>query len=203
MQQRLKLSIFHSLLDLVFPPICVYCGDYTDLKFLCENCWQQSELLDLSGRCKHCFEEIEGGTLCPKCARAPLLPFERAAVFDKRSPICKILNEDNIMATASFAYYQWLKLDWKEPDLIVSIPPSRSGVAKEFASLCSQPCPNLFRRVAWPVGTERWEILDHLIEENSIILLFDDGCSLKELQMATAALSTTFPKKVYLISLYA
>jgi hypothetical protein len=53
------------------------------------------------------------------------------------------------------------------------------------------------------VGTERWEILDHLIEENSIILLFDDGCSLKELQMATAALSTTFPKKVYLISLYA
>ena len=196
------MSIFRSLLDLIFPPFCVECGDYTDLKYLCQNCWAQSGLLDIHDRCRHCFDEIGQESICAKCLSHPTLPFERAAVFDARMPIRRLLKEDTVNAAAGFSYYQWLRLDWKEPDLIVPIPSRHFGVAKQFAQLCNKPCVDLFRKIAWPLGSQRWEVRDQLIEENSTILLFDEGCSLKQLQLASAALSTAFPKKVYLISLF-
>lgn len=196
------MSFFRSLVDLVFPPICVSCKEVTQLKYLCENCWLQSSLLDLNGRCTHCFDEIEEGVLCARCARNPLLPFQRAAVFDRQSPIFEVLNPDHAIAAASFAYYQWLKLDWAEPDLIISIPPDKSKVCRAFSDLCSKPNPKLFRRIAWPLQTEKWEVFEPLIEEHSTVLLFDEGASLKQLQLATTALSAAFPKKVYLISLF-
>jgi hypothetical protein len=195
--------MIRALVDLVFPPYCVDCGAFTRLKYLCEDCWKQSVILDSFGRCQHCFEEVERGTLCARCARAPLLPFERAAVFDRRMPIYKILGEEAVLAAASFAYYQWLRLDWKEPDLIVPMPGNRFGVAQQFALLCNKPVPKIFRRIAWPLGNQRWEVVEHLIEENATVLIFDEGSSQKQLQLAATALSTAFPKKVFLLSLFA
>ncbi len=196
------MSIFRSLIDLVFPPFCVECSDYTDLKYLCHHCWEQSALLDLHDRCRHCFDEIGQESICAKCLTHPTLPFERAAVFDSRAPIHRLLKEDTASAAAGFAYYQWLRLDWKEPDLIVPIPTSRFGAAEKFAQLCNKPCVDLFHKIAWPLGTLKWEVRDELIEENSTVLLFDEGGSSKHLQLAAKALSTAFPKKVYLISLF-
>jgi hypothetical protein len=196
------MSIFQPLIDLVFPPFCVECSERTNLKYLCKDCWELSSILDLEGRCRHCFEEFEGDTLCPQCRKDPKFPFERAAVFDQLAPIKRALSADTAMVAASFAYYQWLRLDWVDPDLIIPIPSSNFGVAKRFADLCNLPCPNLFKRIAWPLGTEKWVVSERLIEENATILLIDEGCSTKQLLMAAKALSTAFPKKVYLISLY-
>ncbi len=162
----------------------------------------QSALLDSQGRCIHCFDEIEEGSLCHRCIRSPILPFPRAGVFDRRAPVFEVLHADHAHAAASFAYYQWLKLDWSEPDLIVSIPPGKSKTGQIFSQLCEKPYPRLFRRVAWPLRTEKWEVSEHLIEEHSTVLLFDVGCTPKQLQLAATALSAAFPKKVYLISLF-
>jgi hypothetical protein len=105
-------------------------------------------------------------------------------------------------AAAGFAYYQWLKLGWDEPDLIISIPPGKSTICQAFSSLCATPNPQIFRRIAWPLQTEKWEVIEELIEEYSVVLLFDEGCTPKQLQLASKALSVAFPKKVYLLSMY-
>lgn len=197
------MSIFRALVDLVFPPLCSHCNSYTKLNYLCETCWKESALLDPFGRCLHCFAELEeDGTLCATCKQQPQLPFQRAALFDHRSPIFTLMNDDVATAIAGFAYYQWLRLDWEEPDLIVAVSPHRKESTRMFAELCAKPSPHLFRRIAWPLNQQRWEVEEELIEEGATILLFDEGCSSRQLQMAAAALSTAFPKKVYLLSLF-
>ena len=191
-----------SLVDLIFPPLCLYCNEPTDLKYLCERCWTQSPVVDLENRCRHCFDDCEDGVLCSRCSHKPLLPFERAFVFDRSSPIAQILSEEMSEAAAGFAFYQWAKLGWDEPDLIAAISPGKNEVAKQFSKLMNKPCPDLFRTIAWPLGSQRLEIYDHFLEEDSTILFFDEGFTTKQLQMAGASLSHAFPKKVYCLSLF-
>jgi len=191
------------LLDLFFPPLCKHCGEVTAFPYLCEECWQASQLLNPEGRCFHCFEEINEPTgLCDRCRHKPLLPFPRAALFAREAPICRLMNrEESAEPMAGFALYQWLRLHWKEADLIAPIPPHKRKVARIFADLAQIRCPNLFRRIPWPLYPPRWEVKEQMIEEDATLLLFDEGCTFKELQMACAAIAQTFPKKVYVLSL--
>jgi hypothetical protein len=102
---------------------------------------------------------------------------------------------------AGFAYYQWLKLEWPIPDFV--IPIRKSETARTFAELMGAPCLNALRRVGWPLIQERWEIRGDWSLEETRILLFDEGCSLKQLQLAARAVQDAFPKKAYLLSLLA
>jgi len=195
--------IFKPLLDLFFPPTCIHCGEDTSLYYLCKECWLESKLLPLDGRCLHCFQEIdEPSGLCSRCRHAPLLPFPRAALFAKEAPISRLLNrEESIKPLAGFCVYQWLKLEWKTPDLIASIPPHKKKVARRFAELLHIPSPHLFRVLSWPLYPRKWEVNEKLIDDDTTLLLIDDGCTFEELQMASRALSMAFPKKVYILSL--
>lgn len=193
--------MFQRLLDLAFPPRCLHCKAFCDASYFCKNCWCNSSILDLEHRCIHCFETVEPPeSLCVSCRHNPYLPFPRAAVFEIDAPILALKGRDAGQAMAGFAYYQWLRLGWKKPDLIVPTLPNRSAVGRFFAELCDCPCPNLFRRIAWPLGTETLEIRDFL-EEDLSILLVDDGCTPKQRQLACSAISHAFPKSVHIISL--
>ncbi len=195
--------ILQPLLDLFFPPLCMNCKEFTSMPYLCKECWLGSQLLDPEGRCLHCFHEIgEPSGLCLRCRHKPLLPFPRAALFAKEAPICRLMNrEESPKPLAGYAFYQWLRLHWKEPDLIAPIPPERRQVAREFGELAQVPCPNLFRRVPWPLYPRVWEVKEQMIEDEMTVLLIDEGCTFIELQMACRVCAEAFPKNVYILSL--
>jgi hypothetical protein len=130
------------------------------------------------------------------------LPFPRAALFAKEAPIFRLIGlEESFLSMASFAFYQHARLDWKEPDLIAPIPPYKRNVARNFAELAQVACPNLFRVVAWPLYPRIWEVKERLIEEEMTLLLIDEGCTLRELQMACRAVAEAFVPNVYILSL--
>ena len=60
------------MLDLVFRPQCAACG--VPAESLCEDC--ACSLLELGTACERCAEPISRGTLCVRCAIAPL-PIDR------------------------------------------------------------------------------------------------------------------------------
>jgi hypothetical protein len=109
--------------------------------------------------------------------------------------------EESAKPLAGFGFYQWMRLHWKEPDLIAPIPPQKRKVARCFAELAEVLCPNLFRRVLWPLYPRVWEVKEQMIEDDMTILLIDEGSSLAELQMACKAIAGAFPKNVYILSL--
>ncbi|MDE3046535.1 MAG: hypothetical protein KGJ02_07850 [Verrucomicrobiota bacterium] len=195
--------LLRPFLDLLFPKLCAHCKEPTEGDYFCPLCWQESSPLALDSRCHHCFELLEtSDNLCSTCRHHPLLPFVRAAVFDRNAPIRTLKNSrDTTQAMAAFAYYQWLRLSWESVNLIAPIPPQRSSIACAFAELAHLPCPNLLRRRAWPLNTDFWEVRD-ILEEGESILLFDDDCTSAELQLACKAISHAFPKRVYLLSLF-
>jgi hypothetical protein len=155
--------------------------------------------MDPKGRCIHCFKECET-SLCIRCAKNPLLPYPRAAIFDAEAPILRLQDEEAIAAFAGFAYYQWQQLALPDPDFIVPVLPS--DIAKGFAQLCNKPSLNLFRRRFSFGQSERWELREGLIPEDANLLLFDPGCKWQELESACRTISEAFPKRVSILSLY-
>lgn len=63
------LSLWHMLLDLLFPPRCVVCR--RPGTWLCEECIPH--LPYITGPvCQHCGEPLSHGTVCRRCRQAPL-----------------------------------------------------------------------------------------------------------------------------------
>jgi len=58
-----------GILDLLFPPRCVGCGQIGS--YLCAKCQAEFELLE-PPLCLHCGCSNANGGLCPRCQRAPL-----------------------------------------------------------------------------------------------------------------------------------
>lgn len=194
-------SLFVSLItkawkayrDFVFPPFCLDCRERCETKVFCPSCWQSCAPPDPVDRCRHCFEEKEGkGNLCRVCKRAPALPIARAYVFEKDAPILRLQEEKS---WACFALYQWVQLDWPVPDVIVPMPGRESiALARAFASFL--PCP-----VVQAIRSDFSCKLDWL-EENQVILILDVGHSVEYLKKAISSLSETFPKRMFLLTLW-
>ena len=196
----LAIMTFLYLRTLFFPSLCYECKTKTDLHYFCKSCWQQSPLADPGERCVYCFGLMEiPGKVCIRCADEPFLPFPRAALFDYRSPICRVLKwEEAAEAAAGFAYLQWNELSWPKPDFIVSI--SKSPIAKSLAKLFEVPYPSLFRRSINPFQKIK-RLLESIIEEEGIYLLLDEGNSLAQLKNYCVQMEKASAKKVYVLSL--
>jgi len=195
--------MLRSLLDCFWPPLCMHCRERTHFAYLCEHCWQESLLLDPTGRCLHCFDEIaEPIGLCNRCRHKPRLPFPRAALFAKEAPITCLKDlEEASLPLSAFAFYQHARLDWKEPDLVAPIPPHRRSIARGFGELAHIASPNLFQVVPWPLYPRRWKVKEQLLEEETVLLLIDEGCTPAELKMACRAVAETFVQHVYILSI--
>lgn len=190
-------------LDLLFPMICTECKSPSQTPYFCQDCWEHNQLADPQERCRHCFGWIDPPRrVCSRCASGPWLPFPRAALFDRQAPICQVMmKEESAETCASFAWIQWQRLRWARPDLIVPIPPQQKEVARLLATTMQRPLISLFRR-SWDLrGRERWAVRHDQVDDETVVLLFDVGCSSRQLRLACEALLEAFPKKGYLLSL--
>ena len=187
-------NLLQAFVDFIFPPLCLACRERCSTKFLCPDCWLQCSLPDPIERCRHCFEELDGrGNLCAQCRKNRILPIERAYVFDPESP-ARYLGTEAIDAMASFAFLQWIQLEWPLPDALIPMPDADSiAIGSALAHLLDIPFLRALRSDC--------EYKEDRLEEDEILLLFDVSNSIERLQKGAVALSEAFPKRIYLLSL--
>lgn len=189
----MKRYFANAILDFLFPPFCKHCGEKCSTKVLCQDCWFLCSLPDPIFRCRHCFVELENDDfLCSSCKKDKLLPIPRAFVFDPESP-AKFLGTEDHEALASFAFLQWIQLEWDLPDAIIPMSDS-SEIALAFAKIIDRP----FIKALTSLHTYKNERL----EEDQILLLFDVSSEMDALQKSARALAESFPKSIYLLSLF-
>lgn len=183
-----------SLLQILFPPLCLSCKEKCETNFLCKACWELCAVPDPLFRCRHCFEELDDREdLCLQCRKKRKRSFPFAYVFDSESP-AHLLDLEMTDALAGFALLQWIQLDWPMPDAIIPMPDS-NGIAFSFAKLLDKP----FIQALSPAH----EYKEERLEEDQILLLFTMKSSLTELEKAGFSLSESLPKKIYILSLFA
>ena len=77
----------HLLLDLIFPPRCVYCGSLGD--YLCEHCWAQAQPIG-ANICIRCGNPLTQRGLCHRCRQEPPDPVRGIrGVFFYTGPIAQ------------------------------------------------------------------------------------------------------------------
>ncbi len=189
-------QLFHLFLDFIFPPLCLDCREFCSTKHFCPECWQLCAPPDPADRCRQCFDELDRrGDLCAQCRQKAHLPVERAYVFNPDAPIWR-LREEHGKALAAYAIYQWIRLDWPLPDVIIPMPEKESVEAgKYFSQFLDIPYISLLRK-----GEMGYDLRKKNIDEGKIFLLIDVDNPLDLLQKAAYALSEVLPKKIYLLS---
>jgi hypothetical protein len=96
---------------------------------------------------------------------------------------------------ASFAFYQWLQLGWDLPAGLIPMPdPHSIALGKAFAALTELPLIRAFRFDA--------TYQEERLEEDQVWLVIDVANSLPLLKKATEALRESFPKRIYVVSLF-
>ncbi len=189
------ISVF---LDFLFPPLCLNCKERCKTKHLCPACWELCAPPDPAERCRHCFCDLDlNKGMCAQCRREPLLPAARAFVFDGEAP-ARLLGFDAVEAFAGFAFNQWTRLEWPEPDAIIPMPDCESSaLGKVFAALTNRTVTKALH------GEGEWmELRADPLKEGDELLLIDVSNPLHRLQKAVSILSESFPKRIYLLTLF-
>lgn len=95
----------------------------------------------------------------------------------------------------SFLVFQWARLSWRIPDVVISMPGARD-LAISFSEMIQCPYIDVLQwDGAWSCDAEG-------IEEDCVLLLIDFDSSLESLSEAIQTLSSTFPKKGYVLSIF-
>lgn len=196
-----------SLLNLIFPPICLCCKESYADKWFCDPCWQLLAFGCWTSRCRHCFEETER-LLCDVCRKQPLLCFPRVRLFDT-SPAALILRQhlEEIEETlAAMAFVFWDHLALAEPDVVIAVPDERGSshsfqIARYLAKFFNRPCIQGLKRT-YSGYLEADIALSCAAEPEQIILLLDVASSTPWLQKASSKAADFFPKKVFVISIF-
>lgn len=124
-------DLFHSFQRLVYPAVCLHCGEELPLKrsLLCTECFEGLELLLPRERCVYCFSPQRRLTVCKHCEKHPPLFHRVAAVFEYHGPaatLVKKMKYSNLPylseGLAAYMVLQFILLKWPKPDLIVPVP---------------------------------------------------------------------------------
>lgn len=120
-----------SLLDLLYPPLCLHCRELTRGEPLCTCCVEQLELVDPMERCRLCFDAgiNPQQRICRSCLSLEPLFDEFSAAFEYAGPVSTLLSAFKqsgkfwlAEGLAGYMAAQFLRLDWPLPDLIVPVP---------------------------------------------------------------------------------
>ena len=189
--------LFRLFLDLLYPPLCLSCGERCAEKHFCAACWELCAPPDPAERCRHCFAELdERQEVCSKCRAEPDFPVPRAFVFDPKAPVWKLRFERE-EGIAGFAFNQWIRLDWSIPDAIVPMPDRDSrSLGKWFSRWLQRPCLKAIKQRG-----DDLELFGKGLEEGKEILLVDGTNPKQKLQKAVNLLSEAFPKRIHVLSL--
>ena len=117
----------------------------------------------------------------------------RAYVFDPESP-ARYLGLEPSEPLAGFALYQWIQLEWPDPDYVIPMPDSHSiAIAKAFTFMLDLPFV--------PAIGGTFKLKEDRLEEDRVLLVIDVSNSIDYLQKATLALAESFPKRIFILSL--
>ncbi len=124
-------NVAKTVLDLLFPPLCMGCRTQVGQPGFCAGCWSQITFLD--GPCCRCCGlpfavALEGDTLCAAClTRPPAFDTARAilAYDDKsRAAILALKHADRLDLVPGFA--RWLgrtgRAMLEDSDLVIPVP---------------------------------------------------------------------------------
>lgn len=178
--------------DFIFPPLCVICKERCETKMFCPACWELCSPIDPIEKCPHCFDDSQG--ICNRCKRTPALAFPKAAIFDETEPARYIAKKEKEML-ASFALFQWSRLDWPIPDVVIPLSNAKS-FANALATFLHRPIADILT-----LGNE-WKCDEEGIQIDQEILVCNFENSMEECRKAIQSLSPTFPKKGYLLSVF-
>jgi hypothetical protein len=96
---------------------------------------------------------------------------------------------------AGFAFYQWVQLEWPQPDAIVPMPDKHSvEIGRALADLMDASFATSLRK--------SHSYREESLEEEATLLLFDSGEPFPLLQKAVESLLEAFPKNIYVLSLF-
>lgn len=186
-------GFFSPFLDLIFPPLCLNCKEYTREKFFCLNCWESCALPDPTEHCRYCFEPLNSRIdICIQCRNSRKLPLVRGFVFDKDSP-AHLMGTQKPETLAAFAFIQWARLNWHQPDAIIPMP-GAIRIAQELSKYIDAPFIPALNRYS--------EYREDRLEEDQTLLIFDIDSPFVDLEKSTSSIKKALPKKVYLLSLF-
>lgn len=185
-------KIIAAWIDCIFPPLCEACKEPAASGLFCSGCWELCAPPDPKGRCRHCFGELDLSVVCRQCRNDPFLPIPSSFVFERSKPVLRLYREakEKPDDLAAFALFQWERLGWPIPDVIIPLP-EVVEITKVFAKWLDRPCVQIFR-----LGADLM-----LLEEDSVLLLISESDDPFLLQERIKVLGGAFPKKIYSLSL--
>lgn len=128
-------QLYHDLLDFIYPPLCLGCGEEADAKTpVCDDCLKKIDQYDRP-ICLTCNEIIYKGQSCPVCKEAGFLLYAFGDYHDPMADIIKQLKFRGITYPArlfSELIVNQLgpQIDSLDADFLVPIPLHRS---REYA----------------------------------------------------------------------
>jgi ComF family protein len=164
---RRFLGALDSVLDLVYPPMCLHCEDpVASGAPLCLFCQSLLELIDPKERCPRCFthEFVPGQVACPKCWDEEVAFSAVGSAFDYIGPAVRLVclfkyskMHGLAKGLAGYLVAQYLRLGWPLPDLIVPAPIQPSHwwdrgynqsdlLAQEVGRILGVPVESLLRK---------------------------------------------------------
>jgi ComF family protein len=67
-----KNPLLKGLIDFVFPPLCLGCGEFTnESSYICQTCWSRLDTYELP-LCLDCFAPLPDTRRCQECGREPV-----------------------------------------------------------------------------------------------------------------------------------
>jgi ComF family protein len=155
---------YYSILDAVYPPLCLHCGDYIHKKghLLCDVCSNLLELPDPKDQCPYCFAHFHSKK--EKCRISDSVIYRAAAALEYSGPASTLVKElkynrrDYVArGLGAFVAAQFVNLQWEMPDVITPVPQSffqglmrgynhSDLIAYEFAKIIGVPVRQLLKR---------------------------------------------------------
>ncbi|MEI8365131.1 MAG: ComF family protein [Parachlamydiaceae bacterium] len=164
-------KIGKSLLDLLYPPLCLHCKESLENgnPIFCTMCSSLLTFIDREERCPYCFSShfTPGtATCCQSCLEYPLLFDRVASAFDYEGPPATLIKQLKYggqihlaKGAAAFLVAQFISLEWPMPDVIVPMPSSflrrlERGfnqsllIAETFGQLVNRPVKDILIRTS-------------------------------------------------------
>ncbi len=200
------MKLFGRVIDFIYPPLCRHCQITVKERshLLCRACAEYLVLVDVFGRCPHCFIPVEGQIVCASCA-SKAAPYKKcAATCEHRGPALTLLRQFQQgshqlkNAIGSLMAMQVLQLDWTLPDVIVPIPTPRMQILRcgfdHNVSLAEQIGSILERPVRTNKALQRAKWCEKRI------LLVVDQLNQEQARKVASVLLDSFPLEINLIS---
>lgn len=142
MKANFFCDIGNIILNLIYPPVCCFCG--TRLSplnriFVCDECANSLPYCRRANRCTHCGKPIAEGSLCSHCSltKSNLKGMTAPFVYDgcAKSAVIAFKREQNAMNAKTLSLYvsEMIKYDFGgvEFDCVVSAPPRKDRMKSE------------------------------------------------------------------------